>query len=126
VVFWPKIPYIIDSQKCTASGTSCKLSGTVMNTRLFWSRVKFCIKARGTTQKQTAQACRLPYSTFRNWINKNVNPPVLYADKISRYLGVSLVYLISGQGNDYISQTNEKVILLLKQAEENMNKIRRN
>jgi len=50
----------------------------------------------------------------------------MYASRISKYLGVSLDYLISGQGKDNISKTQEEVILLLKQAEEKLKKIRRN
>jgi len=97
-----------------------------MNTRMFWKRVKFYIRERGYTQKETAKACGFSYATFRNWMCKDLNPPLMYANKISKFLGVSLVYLISGQGNDYVSRTNEKVLLLLKEAESNMKKIRRN
>ena len=51
------------------------------------------------------------------------SPPLMYASRISKYLGVSLDYLISGQGKDNISKTQEEVILLLKQAEEKLKKI---
>ena len=52
-------------------------------------------------------------------------PPLDNAHKISKYLGVSLEYLISGQGKDNISKTNEEVLALLKEAEEKLSKIRR-
>ena len=97
-----------------------------MNTRMFWNRVKICIREKGMTQQEAAKAMRFSFSTFRNWMSKNVNPPLTYANRISRFLGVSLVYLISGQGKDNISQTQEKVLLLLKEAEKNLKKIRHN
>jgi len=93
---------------------------------MFWSRVKRCIKEKGVTQQEAAKALGFSFSTFRNWMSKNVNPPLMYANRISKYLGVSLEYLINGQGKDDISKTQEEVILLLKQAEEKIKKIRRN
>jgi len=97
-----------------------------MKTRDFWSRVKICIKEKGVTHQEAARACRFSYSTFRNWMYKNISPPLAYSYRISKYLGVSLEYLISGQGKDNISQTNEKNLLLIKEIGENIKKIRRN
>ena len=97
-----------------------------MNTRMFWNRVKICIKENGTTQMELAKACKFTYGTFRNWMSKNVNPPLMYANRISKYLGVSLDYLISGQGKDHVSKTHENVLMLLKEAEGNIKRIRRN
>ena len=97
-----------------------------MNTRLFWSRVKSSIKKKGLTQHEVAKACKIPYSTLRNWMNINTNPPLIDAHRISKYLGVSIEYLISGQGHDQISKTKEKVLILLKDAEAKLEKIRRN
>ena len=93
-----------------------------MNTRKFWSRVKARIKEKGMTQEQVAKACGFSYGTFRNWIYKNVSLPLLYANKISKVLGVSLDYLINGQKKDDKSNSNEEVIKLLKMAEEKLRK----
>ena len=95
-----------------------------MNTRMFWNRVKICIRKKGLTQKKTAKAIRVPFSTFRNWMARDINPPLTNANRISRYLGVSLEYLIYGPGENYISQTKEEIFILLKQAEEKLTKIR--
>jgi len=92
---------------------------------MFWNRVKKCIKEKGTTLQDMAKACKFTYGTLRNWIYKNVNPALMYAHRISKYLGVSLEYLINGQGNDEVSKTNEEVITLLKQADEKLKRIRR-
>jgi transcriptional regulator with XRE-family HTH domain len=97
-----------------------------MNTRNFWDRVKTCVKEKGVTQMELAKSCKFTYGTFRNWISKNINPPLMYAYRISKYLGVSLEYLISGSGKDDVSKTNEEVLVLLKEAEEKLRKIRRN
>jgi len=97
-----------------------------MTTKGFWNRVKVRIKEKGLTQQEAAKALRFPFSTFRNWMHKNISPPLMYGYRISRFLGVSLEFLISGQGKDNISKTNEEVLLLLKKAEEKLKKIRRN
>ena len=96
-----------------------------MNNKMFWSRVKTQIKKRGVTQQKTSKACGVSFYTFRNWMTRNLNPPLMYAHRISQYLGVSLEYLISGSGRDSISKTNEEILLLLKEAEEKMLSIRR-
>ena len=96
-----------------------------MNTKIFWSRVKTKIKEKGITQQDVAKACNFSFYTFRNWMTRNLNPPLIYAHRISKFLGVSLEYLISGQSSDYASKLNEKVIALLKEAEDNLAKIRR-
>jgi len=95
-----------------------------MNTRIFWSRVRSRIKENGRTQLEMARAGRIPYSTLRNWMSRNINPPLMYAHRISRYLQVSLEYLVSGQGIDYVSKTNEEVLTLIKRAEEKLSNIR--
>jgi transcriptional regulator with XRE-family HTH domain len=97
-----------------------------MNTKMFWYRVKSCIKEKGLTQQEAAKALRFSFSTFRNWMSKNVNPPLIYATRISKYLGVSLEYLIYGHGKDSIYKRHEKVLLLLKELEVEIKKIRRN
>ena len=97
-----------------------------MNTKIFWKRVKTCIKEKGLTQLELSKACEITYGTFRNWLTKNVSPPLMYAHRISKFLGVSLEYLINGHGKDDVSKTNEEVLLLLKEAEKKLRKIRRN
>ena len=91
---------------------------------MFWGRVKTQIREKGVTQKETSKACKIPFTTFRNWMSKNLNPPLMYAHRISKYLGVSLEYLISGSGNDIVSKTNEEMLILLKAMEEKILKIR--
>jgi len=96
-----------------------------MNTKNFWSRVKTRIKEKALTQENVAKACGIPFTTLRNWMSKNMVPPLDSAHKVSKYLGVSLEYLIGGQGKDQISKTNEEVLSLLKEAEVKLSKIRR-
>jgi len=95
-----------------------------MNVRNFWNRVKIRIKEKAITQEVVAKACNIPFTTFRNWMSKNMIPPLNHAHSISKYLGVSLEYLISGQGKDDVSKTNNEVISLLEQAKEKLIKIR--
>jgi len=58
-------------------------------------------------------------------MSKSLVPPLSYAHKLARFLGVSLEYLIDGQGPDKVSMTNEKVLALLKEAEDRLTEIRR-
>ena len=109
---------------CTLSTTLCCSGRTSVKTRDFWNRVKLRIKEKGTTQEETAKAAKVSFSTLRNWMTRNINPPLMYAFRISRYLGVSLDYLIAGQGKDEISKTHEEIIVLLKQAEDKLIRIR--
>ena len=90
-----------------------------MDAKVFWKRVKSRIKERSLTQKETALAIGVDYSKFRNWISRDMFISMNYAYILSKYLGVSIEYLINGHGKDKISKTNERIISLLKEAEKN-------
>jgi len=96
-----------------------------MNMRGFWFRVKLRMKEKGFTQEEIARAINVNYSTFRNWMSRKMVIPLNYAYNLSQYLGLSLEYLIAGHGDDKVSKTNEKVIMLLKEAEGRLSEIRR-
>ena len=96
-----------------------------MNAKSFWNRVRTRIKEKGITQAEAAKACGLSFPKLRNWMYKNMIPPLSHAHKLARFLGVSLEYLIDGQGPDKVSVLNEKVLVLLKEAEEKLTEIRR-
>ena len=97
-----------------------------MNAKVFWDRVKKRIKEKSLTQKETAKAIGIEYAIFRNWISRNMFIPINHAYILSKYLGVSIEYLLTGKGKDKISKTNEKVLLLLKDAEKRLSEIRLN
>ena len=107
-----------------------RLSGNLyiiyMNAKAFWNRVKIRIKEKAVTQAEAARVCGLPFSKFRNWMSRNMIPPLNYAHRLARYLGVSLEYLICGQGTDQASKINEEVLGLLKKAEQRLTEVRRN
>ena len=96
-----------------------------MNSRAFWSRVKTLLKAKAVTQKEAAKACGLSSDRFRTWMSRGMIPPLSSAFRLSRHLGVSLEYLIRGQGTDKASQINEEVLALLKTAGEKLSEVRR-
>jgi len=58
-------------------------------------------------------------------MSRSLNPPLMYAHRISTYLGVSLEFLISGSGKDIVSKTNEEMLVLLKEMEGKILRIRR-
>ena len=96
-----------------------------MNIKAFWSRVKARIKQKGVTQAETAKACGMSSDKFRRWMATNMIPPLSAAYRLAGYLGVSLEYLVSGQGPDKVSRINEEVLGLLKEAENKLSEIRR-
>ena len=75
------------------------------------------------TQQEVAKACKFSYGTFRNWIYRNVNPPIMYANRISNVLGVSLDYLVNGTRKNKTPNTKEEVLQLLKEIETKLNKM---
>ena len=92
---------------------------------VFWNRVRTLIKLKAATQGQAAEACGVPYNTFRGWMSKCIIPPMDAAFNLALYLGVSVEFLVSGRGEDRESRTNEEVIFLLGKAGEKLKKIRR-
>jgi len=87
-----------------------------MNIRAFWSRVKTLLKTKAVTQKEAAKACGISFDKFRQWMSRGMIPPLSSAFLLSRYLGVSLEYLITGKGTDKASQINKEIAALLRTA----------
>ena len=68
-----------------------------MNIDAFWKRVKRCLKEKVVTQNTAAKAIGMPPETFRGWMSKGRIPPLSYAYRLSKFLGVSLEFLITGK-----------------------------
>ena len=92
----------------------------------FWRRVKRLLKEKGVTQNTAALACGIPLNTFRGMMSKGITPTVFHAYAIAQYLGVSLEFLVKGQGKDRTSKATEEVMLMLNRAGEKLKRIRRN
>ena len=69
-----------------------------MEVNLFWNRVMKLARSRRITQAEIAGICGISYNTLRGWIAKKVIPPLEDVYNISRYLDVSMEYLILGRG----------------------------
>ena len=67
---------------------------------IFWEQVKCTAKKKKITQKDLADFCGIPVSTFKGWIHKNYFPTVIDGFIIATRLGVSVEYLITGKEND--------------------------
>ena len=89
----------------------------MIDTNSFWNRVKDLIKIRAKTQSATAKACGIPYDTLRGWMYKKIFPPLEDAYNLSRYLGVSIEFILNGKGPGRAVQTNEKSLINLKKTE---------
>ena len=94
----------------------------------FWHRVKVRIKEKSVTQDVAARAIGLTPNKFRVWMSKGMIPPLSYAYKLSRYLDISLEYLISGEDIAGTSQikTNKKILVLLKGVDKKLAEMRQN
>jgi len=64
----------------------------------FWHRVRKQIKAHKISVVKFTEYIRVPRSTFYNWIRLDIIPDVITAYNIATALGVSLEYLITGEG----------------------------
>ena len=89
--------------------------------RNFWKRIKNLVKSRGLTQEQLAKECKIYLNTLKGWMSKNYWPPVHYAARIGRYLGVSVEYLVYGKETDPALQL-ENVYKLLTNIEVHLKK----
>ena len=94
-----------------------------MEIEAFWKRIKLAIKEKRLTQDAVSRACGISPGTFRMWMSRGRIPPLSYAYNLSRCLGVSLEYLISGMGTDKLSRTNAEILALLNKASEKLKKI---
>ena len=90
----------------------------------FWKRVKLILKERGYTQKQAAAACAVPLGTFYGWIAKNILPPVLNCVFLSRFLGVSVEYMVTGKKPN-AAERIQKITAILKKTETELMELRR-
>ena len=91
----------------------------------FWARAKALMRQKGVTQVVTAEACGIPFFTFRGWMSKGIIPILSDAYNLAQYLGVSLEFLINGRGTDEASQVTEEVLAMLKNAGEKLKTVRR-
>jgi len=93
-----------------------------MGNELFWEQVKRIGKKSRITQKDLAQLCGVPLSTFKGWIQKNYFPTVIDGCIMADKLGVSVEYLVTGKENDARIEI-EKIRILLHRAEEKLGKL---
>ena len=95
-----------------------------MDIRAFWNRVRAKIKEKGVSQETAAKAAGLSYGRLRTWMSTNMIPPLSYAYRLARYLGVSLEYLINGKETAPAFHINNEILFLLKEISEKIMKIR--
>ena len=88
-----------------------------MKTSAFWQRVRALIKEKKVSQAVVAQACGVPFSTFKRWINRNMIPPLDVASELSKYFGTSLDYLTFGKKEDLTSKIGD-ILNSLQKANE--------
>ena len=93
-----------------------------MGKEIFWEQVRRIGRKTKITQKDLAQVCGVPLSTFKGWIQKNYFPTVIDGYIIAEKLGVSVEYLVTGKENDARMEI-ENIRTLLHRAEEKLGKI---
>ena len=63
----------------------------------FWSNVKNELEYRGISQKELAAEISESYNTLQSWINRDRLPNALQAVRISRALGTTVEFLVTGR-----------------------------
>lgn len=66
----------------------------------FWDRLKFLIKAQGTTQEWVSNRAGIPFGTFRKWLSRKTMPNIDQAYAIAKALNCTIEYLIDGDDGD--------------------------
>ncbi|MBQ3642246.1 helix-turn-helix transcriptional regulator [bacterium] len=67
-----------------------------MDNTNFLNTIRTCLKVRGITQARLVKDLGLAQNTFTNWMNRNALPSTEILYKISKYFGVTMEYLITG------------------------------
>jgi len=96
--------------------------GDIMGNELFWEQVKRICKKSKITQKDLAQFCGVPLSTFKGWIQKNYFPTVIDGYIMADKLGVSVEFLVTGKENGTRMEV-EKIRIMLHRVEEKLGKL---
>lgn len=79
------------------------------------SRIFFCMKDKGITQKQVADMLGIGQGTVAGWKQRNCPPPINYISDIAKLLGVSIDYLVTGGDNPikYKLDSDEQYLIRL-------------
>ncbi len=83
----------------------------------FWRNVKSELEYKGISQKELAVKIDESYSTLQSWINRDRLPNAVQAVKISKTLGTSVEYLVTGQDALFHKDNRENIRLLEKVIE---------
>jgi len=73
-------------------------------------RLKNEIKAKNTTQEWVAGKVGVPLSTFRKWMTRRTYPTIKEGIEIAKLLETSAEYLVTGSGQDGLSEQEIKLI----------------
>ncbi len=85
----------------------------------FWLNVKNELEYKGISQKELAGKISESYNTLQSWINRDRLPNVVQAVKISKILGTSVEYLVTGK-DEHFHKDNSESIRLLEKVIENL------
>ena len=85
----------------------------------FWSNVKNELEYRGISQKELAAEISESYNTLQSWINRDRLPNAVQAVRISRALGTTVEFLVTGR-DEKLRADNTETIRLLEKAIENL------
>ena len=76
-------------------------------------RIEYLLKERNITKAELARRIDKPYTTVDNWFKRKSEPGCTLAQPISKALGVSIEFLITGK-------ENTKPITILPDAEQKL------
>lgn len=79
-------------------------------------RLKNAVERSGGTLKNFANKCGIPYRTLQDYVAGKLEPGAGNLIKISTHMGISLDYLLIGEGSMYRTGAGEKKIVDIKDA----------
>jgi len=80
----------------------------------FWSNVKSELEYRGISQKELAAKINESYNTLQSWINRDRLPNAVQAVRISRALGTTVEFLVTGRDEKFRTDNTETIPCLRK------------
>ena len=80
----------------------------------FWSNVKNELEYKGISQKELAAKISESYNTLQSWINRDRLPNAVQAVRISRALGTTVEFLVTGHDEKFRADNTETIRLLEK------------
>ena len=76
----------------------------------FWTRLKYQIKEKNTTQEWIATKIGVPFGRFKNWLVRKTYPDLKQGLEIAELLNTSVEYLVTGNDREIFSDEEQELV----------------